>query len=228
MCYARLRWLVMACGCLSGCAALPRGPLLTAPTMPATPQQPCLHCCGDNECAHTRLVLPAAALLAAGVCPIAFGTDGGGSGRIPPALCGVVGMKGTHGRIGGTGERGRAPAEAATLTLTLRQCFWQPAGLAAAAACAAGFIAQIPALGRRALLSQAGIGTGWWQPAMCYPCPHAPPPPHTLLLCRCVPERGQHGHRDAHGRQRGRPGAHVRSHLQHRWEGGGVRARGAC
>ncbi|KAL4419344.1 hypothetical protein ABPG75_002647, partial [Micractinium tetrahymenae] len=41
-----------------------------------------------------------AALLAAGICPIAVGTDGGGSIRIPAAACGVVGLKPTRDRVG--------------------------------------------------------------------------------------------------------------------------------
>ncbi|MFZ5467829.1 MAG: amidase [Myxococcota bacterium] len=40
-----------------------------------------------------------AASVAAGLCPIAVGADGGGSIRIPSALCGVVGLKATFGRI---------------------------------------------------------------------------------------------------------------------------------
>jgi aspartyl-tRNA(Asn)/glutamyl-tRNA(Gln) amidotransferase subunit A len=46
-----------------------------------------------------------AAAVAAGVAPLASGGDSGGSLRIPAAFCGVVGFKGTHGRIPRPGGR---------------------------------------------------------------------------------------------------------------------------
>ena len=44
-----------------------------------------------------------AVCVAAGLCPVAMGTDGGGSIRIPAATCGVVGIKPTNRLIDGTG-----------------------------------------------------------------------------------------------------------------------------
>jgi Asp-tRNA(Asn)/Glu-tRNA(Gln) amidotransferase A subunit family amidase len=41
-----------------------------------------------------------AAALAAGICPLAIGTDAGGSIRVPAAFSGVFGLKPTFGRIG--------------------------------------------------------------------------------------------------------------------------------
>ncbi|XP_030059794.1 fatty acid amide hydrolase isoform X2 [Microcaecilia unicolor] len=55
-----------------------------------------------------------AAAVAAGLCPLALGTDGGGSVRIPAAFCGVVGLKGTFGRIS---DHGSLPLSYSTVSL---------------------------------------------------------------------------------------------------------------
>ncbi|XP_077248814.1 fatty acid amide hydrolase-like [Tasmannia lanceolata] len=44
-----------------------------------------------------------AAVVCAGLCPVALGVDGGGSVRMPAALCGVVGFKPTFGRVSHSG-----------------------------------------------------------------------------------------------------------------------------
>ena len=61
-----------------------------------------------------------AALVAAGVCDLAIGTDTGGSIRIPAAYCGVVGLKPTYGLVPTDGVFPLSPIldHAGTLTAT--------------------------------------------------------------------------------------------------------------
>lgn len=51
-----------------------------------------------------------AAAVAAGLCPAALGTDTGGSVRVPPAYCGLVGLKATHRLVPADGVMPLAPS----------------------------------------------------------------------------------------------------------------------
>src|SRR5207302_10844246 len=64
-----------------------------------------------------------AALVAAGVCDYALGTDTGGSIRIPAAYCGIVGVKPTYGLVpvDGVFPLSRSCDHVGTLTATVEQ-----------------------------------------------------------------------------------------------------------
>lgn len=68
----------------------------------------------------------AAAAVAAGFGPLATGSDGGGSIRVPSALCGVVGLKPSPGRIPMGGEQGNYDTVTVVgpITRTVKDCAW--------------------------------------------------------------------------------------------------------
>lgn len=74
----------------------------------------------------------AAALVAAGVLPMAHGGDGGGSIRIPAAACGLVGLKPSRGRLPHENDRAPLPVKISAYGVLSRSVADQCAFLAAA------------------------------------------------------------------------------------------------
>lgn len=66
-----------------------------------------------------------AAAVAAGLVPMATGTDGAGSVRIPAAWCGVVGLKTTNGRLPSADRTGLAAAGVLTRHASDAAAYWR-------------------------------------------------------------------------------------------------------
>jgi len=62
----------------------------------------------------------AAALTAAGVVPLAYASDGGGSIRIPASFCGLVGLKPSRGRLTDMERAAKLPIKIATYGVVTR------------------------------------------------------------------------------------------------------------
>ncbi|MGW3266140.1 amidase [Streptomyces sp. NPDC001056] len=65
-----------------------------------------------------------AAAVAAGLVPLATGTDGAGSVRIPAAWCGVVGLKATNGRFPSADRTGLAAPGVLTRCVADAEAYW--------------------------------------------------------------------------------------------------------
>ncbi len=101
-----------------------------------------------------------AAVVAAGLTPIALGNDGGGSIRIPGSLCGVPGLKGTFGRV---------PTEGIALLCWSLEHAGPLASNVEDLALAFGLITDekidLPPMFGRARAPRIGICDSWWEPA---------------------------------------------------------------
>jgi len=121
-----------------------------------------------------------AAAVAAGMVPLATGSDGGGSIRIPASCCNLAGFKATSGVIPRAGEHGPAWAHLSTqgpMALTFADT---GVALDTVAGFSLGDLAAVPVQGRFAAAAAAGASAGAvglrvaWSPTLGYATPTAP------------------------------------------------------
>ena len=109
-----------------------------------------------------------AAAVAAGLCDFAFGTDTGGSVRVPSSFCGLYGIRTTHGRVSVAGVMPMAPsidtvgwfARDAALLRRIGEVFFGPAPEVAPRLLIAEDAFEIPLPTLGAALRDAARGLG--------------------------------------------------------------------
>ncbi|WP_244902718.1 amidase family protein [Streptomyces griseoruber] len=138
-----------------------------------------------------------AAAVAAGLVPLATGSDGAGSVRIPAAWCGVIGLKTTNGRLPSPDRTGLAAPGVLVRYAADAAAYWRAmtgATATAATATAATATAATTATTAAAVTARPSEGTGVRAPVTAVFSPDlgfasASPDPEPLALARAAVER---------------------------------------